>query len=66
MMCALILMLDALRLEVRNLTLQVITANAIRGGASHSLVEEASGKSTAMRNAADMRADEALLRARDA
>lgn len=56
----LILMLDALRLEVRNLTLQVIAANAIRHGTSNSHVDEAATLSTALRDLADMRAAEAM------
>ncbi len=62
----LILMLDALRLEVRNLTLQVITANAIRRGTSNSLVAEATDQSTALREAASAQAAEALSKARGA
>lgn len=65
-MYALILMLDALRLEVRNLTLQVITASAIARGADDALVAEASGKSLALRELASQRAAEALSRVRGA
>lgn len=61
-----VLMLDAIRLEIRNLTLQVITNNAIRRGTSDSLVDEATDMSTALRQAADQRAAEALSKARGA
>ena len=64
-MLELILMLDALRLEIRNLTLQVTTANAIRRGANESLVDEAT-LDKVLRESASARAAEALSKARGA
>ncbi len=57
----LILMLDAIRLELRNLTLQSITANAIeRGGVSNELLADAKNESAALRARSDDAARTAL------
>ena len=57
----LILMLDALRLEIRNLTLQGITANAIRSGAmGNQNLDNALGESLALRERSDQQARTAL------
>ena len=57
----LILMLDALRLEIRNLTLQGITANAIRSGAiSNQNLDNALGESLALTARSDERARTAI------
>lgn len=57
----LILMLNALRLEIRNLTLQRITANTISQGRSDSVRSNAaSTESTALRERGDRAANKAL------
>ena len=57
----LILMLDALRLELRNLTLQRITANAIaHGGLSDELLADSKNDSAALRARSDSAANTAL------
>ncbi len=57
----LILMLDALRLEIRNATLQVITANAITQGAITSeRVDAATQESAALQQRSDNAANTAL------
>ncbi len=59
----LILMLNALRLEIRHLTLQRITANAIsQGNVPGNLIEDAKNDSTALRERADRAANKALRR----
>ncbi len=57
----LILMLDALRLELRNLTLQFITANAIaHGGLDSERVNDATQESAALQQRGDNAARTAL------
>ena len=57
----LILMLDAIRLELRNLTLQRITANAIaQGGLSNELLAVSKNESAALRARSDNAARTAL------
>ncbi len=57
----LILMLDALRLEIRNLGLQYTTAAALgRGRLSNELIQDAAQESEALRQRSDNAANTAL------
>lgn len=59
----LILMLDAIRLEIRNLTLQNMTADATRrGGITDKLLEDVRNESTALRERSNLAANTALGR----